>query len=433
MTCSNRSARAPAVNLKRLIPLILLLGGALLPGPGCALPPMQLFVELTPPGGTLRPPAGIYAGPVEIHKPLTLDGAGRVTIDGGGDGTVLSILADDVVVRGIRFTNSGHNHDGVDAGILISADHALVENNTIDHTLFGIHLKKAYHNVIRGNRISSRPAESSLRGDGIRLWYSHENLIEENEFNGVRDLVLANSEENRILGNRVQNSRIGMQFIFSHDNLVQGNRISDNGTGIVVLYSNGLLIRDNLLEHMRSTSGSALALKESSGVVLEGNRVLHCAVGLSANAPIHPENTFDLKGNHFAYNDIVLYFYGEKGGHRIRDNRFEQNLTNVAVSAPVSARHQQWHGNYWDDYRGFDRDADGSGDTPHEIHAFADRIWLDRPMTRFFRGSPMLELIDFMERLAPFSEPQLILRDPAPRVRFSQGKRRLIEDGPLSR
>ena len=37
-------------------------------------------------------------------------------------------------------------------------------------------------------------------------------------------------------------------------------------------------------------------------------------------------------------------------------------------------------------------------------------------MTRFFRSSPVLELIDFVERLAPFSQPDLILRDPLPRV-----------------
>ncbi len=35
-------------------------------------------------------------------------------------------------------------------------------------------------------------------------------------------------------------------------------------------------------------------------------------------------------------------------------------------------------------------------------------------MARFFRGSPLLNLIDFTERLAPFSNPELVLRDPTP-------------------
>jgi nitrous oxidase accessory protein len=38
-------------------------------------------------------------------------------------------------------------------------------------------------------------------------------------------------------------------------------------------------------------------------------------------------------------------------------------------------------------------------------------------MTRFFRASLALEMVDFLERLAPFSEPDVVLRDPAPLIR----------------
>ena len=75
-----------------------------------------------------------------------------------------------------------------------------------------------------------------------------------------------------------------------------------------------------------------------------------------------------------------------------------------------------WWGNYWDEYEGFDRDRDGFGDRPYELLAYADRIWIETPAARFFRNSPVLELLDFLERLAPFSAPALILRDPAPRM-----------------
>lgn len=390
--------------------------GALVTTEGYSLPPLQLFVEVTPSGGVLRPPPGIYAGPVEITRPITIDGEGKVTIDGGGQGTVLSIKADGTVLRGVRITNSGNSHDGVDAALLLEANDSLIENNTIDESLFGIHVKHANDNVIRGNRISSKQHSLSLRGDGIRMWYSHNNLIEGNEINNVRDLLVTNSSDNHIVRNTIRNSRVGMEFVFSPDNRVEGNTIDNNSTGIVVLYSNGLIIRDNRLSHMRSTAGSALALKESSKVVIEDNEVLHCAIGVGANAPTHSENIYQLNRNHFAYNDIALYFYGEKGGHIIHNNRFENNLVQVAVSAPMTALANKWNGNNWDDYTGFDLDYDGIGDSPHEIYLYSDRIWMDRPMTRFFRGSLLMDLIDFIERLAPFSEPDLILRDPAPRM-----------------
>ena len=75
-----------------------------------------------------------------------------------------------------------------------------------------------------------------------------------------------------------------------------------------------------------------------------------------------------------------------------------------------------WEGNYWDDYEGFDLNKDGIGDRPHEIYTYADRIWMDTPQAKFFRSSPVLELLDFLEHLAPFSAPNLLVRDHTPRM-----------------
>ncbi|HIE54463.1 MAG TPA: nitrous oxide reductase family maturation protein NosD, partial [Chromatiaceae bacterium] len=68
----------------------------------------------------------------------------------------------------------------------------------------------------------------------------------------------------------------------------------------------------------------------------------------------------------------------------------------------------------WSDYTGFDLDHDGVGDTPYELYAYADRLWQDRPYAQFFKGSPLLEVLDFLERLAPFSEPRMLVRDEKP-------------------
>lgn len=403
--------------MRPTVPLLGLLAAVLLAPAARAHPPLQLFVDITPEHGMLRPPPGTYGGPVVIDRAITLDGQGQVTLDGGGEGTVLSVRAGGTVVRGMRIRGSGSRFDGVDAGVLVEADGVVVEDNLIEDALFGIHLRGANGNTLRGNRISSRGADPNLRGDAIRLWYSHENLIEGNRIRDSRDLVLANANDNRILGNDIRDGRVGMELVFAHGNLIQGNSLAGNATGIMALYSNDLSIRANRLWNARHHAGAALTVKESAGVTLEDNEVVHCAVGVQANAPTHPEGVLTIAGNRFAYNDVAMYFYGEKGGHRIRDNRFEKNFTDVAVSHPLAARGNEWRGNLWDDYAGFDRDGDGVGDVPHEVHAYADRLWMDRPLARFFRGSLALEVIDFIERLAPFSTPEPLLTDPAPRVR----------------
>jgi nitrous oxidase accessory protein len=37
-------------------------------------------------------------------------------------------------------------------------------------------------------------------------------------------------------------------------------------------------------------------------------------------------------------------------------------------------------------------------------------------MASFFRNSPGMELLDFLERLAPFSSPYRVLKDDVPRL-----------------
>jgi len=381
-----------------------------------AAPPLQPLIDATPAGGTLRPAPGSYAGPAVIARPMTLDGGGKVTIEGAGRGTVLTLATSGATLRGLRLTRSGDSHDGVDAGLLVEGDDNLVEDNVVDDVLFGIHVKQGRRNRIANNRVTGRPAPRGARGDGLRLWYSRHNRIEGNAFHRVRDLTFANSPDNRVLGNTLADGRYGMQFIFSPRAVVENNRLSDTDTGIAVLYSPELVVRGNSVAHALDGGGAGIAFKDSGNALVENNEVLHCAAGLSANAPLNAEAALTVRGNRFAHNVVGMYFYGEKGGHRIEANRFDNNLTQVGVSAAGVGEANLWQGNAWSDYQGFDRDGDGIGDTPHEIWLWADRIWMETPRAKFFANAPALELLDFLEKLAPFASPSLILRDPAPRV-----------------
>ncbi|MCL4724516.1 MAG: nitrous oxide reductase family maturation protein NosD [Rhodocyclaceae bacterium] len=381
-----------------------------------AAPPLQPLIDATPAGGTLRPAPGIYAGPAVIAKPITLDGGGKATLAGNGRGTVLTLATSGATLRGLRLTGSGDSHDGIDAGLLVAGDDNLVEHNAIDDVLFGIHLRQGNRNRIRANRVTGRAAPRGARGDGLRLWNSRHNRIEGNAFRTVRDLTFANSPDNLILRNTLADGRYGMQFVFSPRARVEGNRLADTDTGIAVLYSPDLVLRGNTIAHALDGGGAGLSLKDSGGALVEDNEILHCAAGLSANAPLNAETALTVRGNRFAHNIVGMYFYGEQGGHKIVDNRFENNLTQVAVSAAGVGAANDWTGNLWSDYQGFDRDGDGIGDTPHEVWLYSDRIWMETPRAKFFANSPALELLDFLEKLAPFAAPSLILRDPAPRM-----------------
>lgn len=395
---------------------LFILGMAAAAAAGAAMP-LQPLLDATPSGGTLTLAPGDYAGPATVDRPMIVEGHGAASLGNLGKGTVLTVHTRRATIRGLTIRGSGSSNDGMDAGILVEGDDNLIETNVLEDVLFGIHVKQGRGNRIVGNRVRGKPLGEGLRGDGLRLWNSRNNLIDGNRFERVRDLTFANSPDNVVTGNVLRDGRYGMHFIFSPGARVERNDIAHTSTGIVILYSPKMTLRGNSLAHVAGGGGACITFKESGEALVEDNTLLHCAVGFQANAPLEESAVITLKGNRFSHNTTAIYFYGEKGGHRILENRFEHNLTQVAVSAVSVGGDNVWSGNHWSDYQGFDRNDDGIGDSPHEVFVFADRIWMEEPITTFFRNSPAFELLDFLERLAPFAAPAKILSDPRPRFR----------------
>jgi nitrous oxidase accessory protein len=188
------------------------------------LKPFQELVDQAAPGSVLKPPPGVYAGPVTIDKPLTIDGGGQVTIDAGDKGTVMILNAANSVLRGLRLTGSGDSHDTDDSCLDVRGHHNLIEDIVADNCLFGIDLKQVSNSTVRRNKISSKDFELGVRGDGLRLWYSHDNLIEGNEIIDSRDMVAWYSHRNRFIDNLGRRSRYSIHFMFANDNVVDRNR-----------------------------------------------------------------------------------------------------------------------------------------------------------------------------------------------------------------
>lgn len=382
---------------------------------------VQALVDRAEPGATIVVPPGHYVGHVLVDKAVTLDGGGRATIDADGAGTVLVIRANNATVKGFHLTGTGSDHNSEDAGIQVRGNNNVVKDNRIDDALFGIDLQQSHFNIIRRNHITSKPLDLGLRGDSIRLWYSDDNGIEDNVVKDSRDFVLWYSKRNRVSGNHSSGGRYGMHFMFAADNLVENNVFTNNSVGISMMYDQGDVVRGNVISHSVGATGTCISLKEASAVTIENNEIIYCANGIFLDvSPFQPDTTNIVTGNRIAFNDIAISFLNDWHGNEFKGNRLRANMTEVAVFGGGSAKRNLWDGNHWDSYEGFDRDGDGIGDTPHRVLGYAGRVWMDVPNTRFFKGAPVLEVLDFLDRLAPFSEPELMLEDQHPRVARNQ-------------
>lgn len=382
---------------------------------------IQALLDAAAEGAVVEPPPGRYVGHVEITKPLILDGKGQVTIDAGGHGTVLVVRTSNATVRNLHLVGTGEDHNGEDAGIQVRGDNNVIKDNRIEDALFGIDLQKSYHNIIRRNRISSKPLELGMRGDSIRLWYSDDNLLEDNVIKDSRDFVLWYAKRNRITGTHATGGRYGLHFMFSGDNVIEKNTFVDNSVGMSLMYNQGDIIRNNVISHSVGATGTCISMKEASAITIAGNEIVYCATALSFDvSPFQPETENVIENNRIAFNDIAVAFVSDWDRNVFRNNRMESNLTEVAVFGGGSAKRNTWDGNTWDTYEGFDRNGDTVGDTPHRVWNYAGRVWMDVPQTRFFKGTAILEVLDFLDRLAPFSEPTLLLEDMRPRLRHKE-------------
>ena len=379
------------------------------------LPSFQTLVDQAAPNSLLSPPAGVYAGPIVLDKPLDIDGRGEVTIDAGGHGSVIVLDTDNATLRGLHLTNTGSSHNDIDAGVQVRGNFNVIKDNRIDDCLFGIDMQQSNNNIVRRNHISSKPVELGLRGDAIRLWYSFDNTVEDNVAVDSRDIVVWYSHDNVIRRNRASGGRYSLHFMYSQYNLVEDNDFRGNSVGIFLMYSDSVVIRGNHISHAVGAAGVGIGFKETSDVDIIGNEILYCATGLHLDlSPFQPDTTNRVRDNLIAYNGIGIQFLNDWTGNVFEDNILKGNLTQVAVLGARTAKRNEWRNNHWDDYTGFDRDGDGIGDSAHEQYAYADRIWMDVPPARFFKGTPMLEVLDFLERLAPFTSPDLLLRDQEP-------------------
>lgn len=390
---------------------------AAVPSTAAALASLQPLIDAAKPGDVITPPPGVYAGPLVIDKALTLDGNGQVTLDSGGTGSVIVLKTNGATIRGMRLVNSGESHNDLDSGIQVRGNYNVIKDNVIADCLFGIDIQQSNNNIVGRNKIGSKSFDLGVRGDGIRLWYSNDNRIEDNTIVDTRDVVVWYSRDNVISGNAISGGRYGLHFMYAQYNLVKDNIFESNSVGTFLMYSDGVVLRNNRIYHGLGATGMGIGMKESSDVTVEDNTIVYCATGIYMDvSPYQPDTTNRILRNHLAFNSIGILFHNDWIGNVLQDNRLESNYVQVSVDAGASAKRNDWDGNYWDDYEGFDINGDGIGDTSHEMRVYADRLWMDVPAASFFKGSAVLSMLDFLERLAPLSEPIVLLNDARPKM-----------------
>lgn len=379
-------------------------------------PTIQQALAASQDGDVIEVRPGTYRGPIVVERSVTLEGVGRPVIDGGGEGTVVTLAAPGATLRGFEVRGSGVEPDRDHAGVTLTAPRTVVEDNHLRDVLFGVFVAQAGDAVVRGNDITSKTEyDEGRKGDAIRLWYSPRVVVAENHVHGARDVVIWYSTDVTIQDNLIERGRYGVHLMYTDGARIERNRILRNSVGIYTMYSKDIVLRDNDVRGQRGPSGYALGFKDSDAVIVTGNLLVDNRVGVFIDGTPFTNDGFGrFHDNILAFNDVGLVLLPAVRGNTFERNTFWENVEQAATQGQHTGAANTWCGNFWSDYAGFDADGDGVGDLPYRAERLFENM-IDRvPGLRALIYSPAAQTVEFAASAFPIVRPQPKLEDAAP-------------------
>ena len=358
-------------------------------------------------GDTVVVHAGTYREPqVVIARRIVLVGDGLPVLDGEGQHALMLVTADDVTVRGFVLRNVGTSF--VEDRAALRADHVhgcSFDHNRLENAFFGIYLANVTDCRVADNVIHGLATRETEAGNGIHLWTSRRVTIEDNEISGQRDGIyfefVHDTDVRRNLSTR--NLRYGLHFMYSDGCRYVGNTFRHNGSGVAVMYTKNVVMTDNRFEDNWGPAAYGLLLKEISDPRLERNVFDHNTTGLVADGA----NRIVATGNEFRNNGWAVRLQASTVDGRFERNDFFGNTFDVATNSRSPST--TFAGNFWDDYRGYDLDHDGTGDVPHRPVRLFSMIVERQPASLVLLRSTFSTLLDAAERVLPSLTPDVLI------------------------
>lgn len=358
-------------------------------------------------GDVILVSGGEYRERLRIAKPVHLKGEGEPVISGSG-GVFIEIAAPGVVVEGFTIRDESTASDVNSAGIYIGkgSDKAAVRNNRIHNAMHAIWSVSARgvtieHNVIDGKK----NLERNYRGNGIYLTDSQEAVVTENSMDFCRDGIYVEvTHDGIITGNEIRNSRYGIHTMWADRSNFSGNKASGNLVGIAVMYSKQSVVRGNIAAG-NQTHG--LLINQTTRSRIEENTVIGNSKGVFFYNSVF--NT--LASNLVMNNSLGLHNTGGSMDNTVEKNSFINNEVQVKF---ISGRNQQWDGNYWSDYLGWNTKGSGTGDVPYESNTVVDHIFWRYPAAKLLYASPSFQALWLLEKQFPLIKvPRVTDRKPS--------------------
>lgn len=377
-------------------------------GPSQVVTSISQAIKLAHAHDTLCINAGDYHpdSVLVIDKPLTLIACGEVSITAAKGSGIFEIRADSVSISGLHLKEVPRSYLKDLAAIWVDrVQHFTISNNTINNCFFAVFCTKASRGSIIDNQITGNAVEEHSSANAIHLWYCDSMHISGNRVQHHRDGIYLEFTDNSLIANNISrnNLRYGLHFMFSNHDTYKNNLFTNNGAGVAVMFSDHIDMTHNRFIENWGGAAYGLLLKEIYDSRLQNNTFQKNTVAVFAEG----SNRVIMSGNTFTGNGWALKMRGSAMDNEISHNNFMGNSFDVATDA--STNYNNYHHNYWDDYKGYDLDKNGIGDVPHRpVNLFSFLVTRIDESIILLRSS-FIQVLDFAERIAPAVTPNNLL------------------------
>ena len=349
---------------------------------------------------------GKYSGNISINKSVHLKGINRPALT-ARKGYIIEITSSGVIVEGFKIEFDSPELGSTDTAIFISkgADDVLIKNNIISRVMFGIWNVEGNNIKIVDNRITGmKELDRNKRGNCINLTGSQHAQIKGNFLQYCRDgIYMEVSHDSVVTGNKVSHSRYSVHTMWVDRGKFSDNVAHDNLVGLAIMYSRYSDISRNL-SYGNLTNG--LLLMQVVRSTITSNKIIGNTKGIFFYNSILNR----IEDNLVMNNQLGIHNWGGSEGNTIKGNSFINNEVQVKH---VSSRDQQWDGNFWSDYLGWDMTEDGIGDYAYESSSLVDYILWQYPAARVLYSSPAMHVLWMIEKQFPIIDvPKVVDNKP---------------------
>jgi len=397
-----------------LVSITDVLAHTIIVGKNNAITSLKQGIKAAKSGDTVLLNKGVYKeGNIIIDKTIYLIGINNPVLDGENKNEILTLTGKNILIRGIHFANAGYSSMNDYAAIkIIDAFRIILENNTITHASFAIHIANTVYSTIRNNTIKGTNKSEHSSGNGIHLWKCGNMIIENNSIQGHRDGIylefVTQSMVNKNMSER--NVRYGLHFMFSHDNSYLNNIFRNNGAGVAVMYTKNVRMENNVFEKNWGASAYGILLKDISDSHIENNTFIQNTVA------IHMEGSsrIDIGKNIFKGNGWALKVQASCDDNTFHHNNFYGNSFDIGTNGSITLN--RFSNNYWDKYDGYDINKDGFGDVPYHPVSIYSMIVEQNPNSLMLLRSFIVSLLDKAEKAIPSLTPENLV-DEKPMIK----------------